>query len=320
MALPKLLHALRGGDRLLYERYALFGFAGALAASGRAPLLLEVNDATVIERSRKTAWRSLARAIELSVLRSAARIVVVSDTIRLRLLGLGLDPRRIITVQNASDAPSATPERREAIRRRFGGDAPVLAGVCGAFLPWHGLDLVVEALAKELRSGELGLIFVGDGPVRATIETLARKLGVENRVVFTGRVPAAEVSWYLSALDIALLPDVAPHASPMKLFEYMAHGLAIVAPDIASIRSVAEAGRSAELFKRGDRAALRRAVRALIDDPPMRRELAKGSSDRWAEAHTWDRNAQRAIGPIESKRDWGETIHRGSCTERPRPC
>ncbi len=320
LAVSKLWSQLRRGDRLLYERYALFGFAGVLAARGKTPVLLEVNDATVIERSRRTAWGGLARALECSVMRRAARILAVSDTIRLRLLGLGLDPSRIVAVANASEAPNAAPGDRDRIRRHFGGDAPVLAGVCGAFLPWHGLDMVVDALVAELRSGELGLLFIGDGPVRDTIEAQVRKLGVEDRVAFTGRVPASEVSAYLSALDIALLPDVATHASPMKLFEYMAHGLAIVAPDVASIRSVVEAERDALLFGRGDREGLRRRVRALIDDPRARLEMGRRAALSWAQAHTWDQNIQRIFGQIGSALEAGGAIHRGSRAERSKPC
>ncbi len=312
-AAPRLRRRLRAGTALLYERYALFGFAGTLAAAGRAPVLLEVNDATVIERSRRGTWLPLARTLERALLARAARVVAVTDTIRLRLVALGIDPARIVTVSNASDPPTATEQERATIRRRFAGTAPVLAGVSGAFLPWHGLDLLVEALAGPLRRGELALLFIGDGPARPAVESLARELGVADAVAFTGRLAAARVSAHLAALDIAVQPDVALHASPMKLFEYLAHGLAIVAPDCASIRSVLVPNEDALLFRRGDRAALLAALRALLDDPRARQRLGANARARWRQSHTWDHNLRRALGPLPGSPGGHRALHRGSC-------
>jgi glycosyltransferase involved in cell wall biosynthesis len=96
--------------------------------------------------------------------------------------------------------------------------------------------------------------------------------------------------------DIALQPRVVPYASPLKIFEYMACGRAIVAPDQPNIREILVDGETALLFDPDDPAALWRAIRRLAGDPDLREALGQ-SARRALEAadHTWRRNASRII-------------------------
>jgi glycosyltransferase involved in cell wall biosynthesis len=89
---------------------------------------------------------------------------------------------------------------------------------------------------------------VGDGPARAAIESLTESLGIPDRVTVTGIIDRDEVARYVGVFDIALQPDVVEYASPLKLFEYMALGKAIIAPDRANIREILTHGRDALLF------------------------------------------------------------------------
>ena len=102
---------------------------------------------------------------------------------------------------------------------------------------WNGLEPVIDQLART--DGQRWfLLVVGDGPARAALEERARDLGVATRVRFTGVVRREEIPALVSAFDIALQPAANPYASPLKLFEYLALGRAIVAPDQPNIREV----------------------------------------------------------------------------------
>src|SRR5690606_10742188 len=110
---------------------------------------------------------------------------------------------------------------------------------------------------------DLHFLVVGEGPAREDIARRARERGVADRVTFTGLVPRDDIANVVAAFDIALQPDVVPYASPLKLFEYMILGCAIVAPDTPNIREVLTDGDGAALFDTADPAAFRGAIDRL---------------------------------------------------------
>ena len=138
------------------------------------------------------------------------------------------------------------------------------------------------------------LLAVGDGPARVGIERLAEQLGVADRVEILGVVGRDDVTQHIAGFDIALQPNVMPYASPLKLFEYMALGRAIVAPDTPNIREILEHEKTALLFAPGDVDAFRQCVSRLCADQALRRRLGEAASAAIeARSFLWDRNAER---------------------------
>ena len=123
-----------------------------------------------------------------------------------------------------------------------------------------------------------------------------RRLGIAPRVVFTGIVPRDEIPSYVSTFDIALQPAVVAYASPLKLFEYLALGRAIVAPDQPNIREVLDDGVNALLFDTRDPDGLTDAIDRLTGDDVLRERLARGARLSIAQRGlTWARNAERVV-------------------------
>jgi glycosyltransferase involved in cell wall biosynthesis len=117
---------------------------------------------------------------------------------------------------------------------------------------------------------------------------------VADRVTFTGVVERDAIADVVAAFDIALQPDVVAYASPLKLFEYMALGCAIVAPDTPNIREVLIDGDSAALFDPADKLAFRKALERLCDNAPLRCRMGEAAKRLIAERdYTWDANARR---------------------------
>src|SRR5262249_3154918 len=120
--------------------------------------------------------------------------------------------------------------------------------------------------------------------------------GVAHRVTFAGIVPRDRVAMHVAAFDIALQPRVVPYASPLKLFEYMALGRAIVAPDAPNIREILVSEESALLFDPAAPDGMRRALDRLAGDAELRRRLGAGARRAVVERElTWDGNARRVI-------------------------
>jgi len=296
----------------LYERYAFGTSAGVRAARVlEKPLVLEVNSPMVLElqRTRGLAFPRLARRIETRVFRSATLICAVTGVLRDMLLELGVERERILVVQNGVDLERyAFPDRgaaRRAAREALGlvpqpADGELWLGFVGFYRDWHRLDLVLAALAApELARAHL--VLVGEGPARESLERGARERGLQARVHFVGPRPHAAIPALLPAFDVALVPAINPYASPLKLFEYMAASLAVVAPDQPNLREVLEPGRDALLVPSGDAAALTESLVLLARDPALRARLgaaARGELER--RDFTWQANARRVVAAVEA--------------------
>jgi glycosyltransferase involved in cell wall biosynthesis len=278
---------------LMYERYAVGNFAATLLCRSLGiPLVLEVNDSVAIERSRPTSYRGSKLLLERRVLSAADLIVTITDRFKSQLLEAipHLPEGKILVLPNAVSERRFQPRPAKAtaaLRAKLGLGRRVLVGNAGQFLPWHGLAPFVAATAALARERDLGFLFVGDGPARQEVQEVARVGGVADRVYFTGMVPHALVPDYLSLLDVAVIPSVAPHASPMKLMEFMAMELPVVAPDLPNIIGVLEDGQSGRTFRHGDMADLLDRLLGLLDNPDAARELGRRARAHVLTHLTW---------------------------------
>ena len=173
---------------------------------------------------------------------------------------------------------------------------PVVA-YAGHLYAWKGVDVLLQALARLPEAS--GLIIGGHAaePDLDRVKQRVKDLGIRDRVTFTGMVQPTRVAERLAQSRILVLPNPESaistlFTSPLKLFEYMAAGRAIVASDLPSIREVLTDGRNALLVKPGDAAALADAVRRLINDRALAQRLAHAAFQDVAQ-YTWSRRAER---------------------------
>ena len=284
---------------LIYERYNLYFLAGTfLARANRAILFLEVNSPLADERARfgglGLPW--LAHAAERYVWRSAAKVLAVTGVLRDAIVAAGVPAQRIAVVPNGID-----PAQFSHLPARPAGDGPVVLGFVGFIRDWHGLDAVIDAMAAQGESGKLRLVVVGDGPARPALERQAASLGLGQRVTFTGLQPREAIPGLVSGFDIALQPLSVPYASPLKIFDYMAAGRAIVAPDQPNIREVLRDGETAVLFSPDEPGAMWRAISRLADDAALRQRIGLAARQEIAQRnYTWRGNAARVVAWAEN--------------------
>jgi glycosyltransferase involved in cell wall biosynthesis len=175
--------------------------------------------------------------------------------------------------------------------------AEPLVAYAGHLYAWKGVDVLLEALAQL--PGTPGLIVGGhEGePDLARLRARAAELALSDRVTFTGLVDPSHVAAHLARATILVLPNPRSaistnFTSPLKLFEYMAAGRAIVASDLPSVREVLTHGENALLVTPGDPSALATAVRRLIADRPLAERLAAAAYSQVSK-FTWARRAER---------------------------
>jgi glycosyltransferase involved in cell wall biosynthesis len=175
-------------------------------------------------------------------------------------------------------------------------DEPI-AAYAGHLYTWKGVDVFLGALA-QLPTAR-GLVVGGHEaePDLGRVRALAKDLGIADRVTFTGLVEPPQVAAHLARARVLVLPNPASaistkYTSPLKLFEYMAAGRAIVASDLPSIREVLTHEESALLVEPGDPSALASAIERLMVDGALAARLSQAAHARSAE-YTWARRAER---------------------------
>ena len=291
---------LKAKPDCIYERYSLYLPTGVrLKRRLGLPMLLEVNAPLVEERSSYggIALRRLALWTEQVTWRGADVVLPVTDVLAGFVRRAGVPDSRIEVIPNGVDPMrfADTLDRDEA-QRRLGLQGRLVLGFTGFVREWHGLEQVIDLLADYRGKARPHLLLVGDGPARESLEVRSRQRSVESSVTITGVVERQDVARYLSAFDIALQPNVVAYASPLKLFEYLAMGRAVIAPATPNIREILTDGENALLFDPAVDGAFATTVARLLDDDALRRRL--GESGRRTIASrglTWENNARRVV-------------------------
>lgn len=289
----------------LYERYNLFLFSGIWASRRhKLPLLLEVNAPIAEERARYDgmAFKNLARRAQAYVWQRAGLCLPVTQVLAGYVERAGVPRARIEVIHNGINEThfGALPDTTAA-KAKLGLSHRTVLGFTGFVRSWHGLDKIIRWMATKGRE-DVHLLVVGEGPARAELEALSRELGLADRVTFTGLVPRDQVPDHVAAFDVALQPAVVEYASPLKLFEYLALGQAIVAPRVPNLMEILTEDENALLFDPDTPDDLERALGRLCDDPALRQRLGQGARDTiQARGYTWRGNAERIVRLFQSQ-------------------
>jgi glycosyltransferase involved in cell wall biosynthesis len=297
---------------LVYERYSLWGETATRWAKAQdVPSVLEVNAPLVEEQAtyRELVDRFAAEQVARSALSRAGAVVCVSDGVADWARTVSTRPDRVRTIPNGVDTERIRPAARP-VTPAVGQDFTV--GFVGTLKPWHGLENLVAAVARLVEAEQFAgrastwrLLVVGDGPLRDSITQLADELGIADRVELTGAVPAEGVAAQLQRMDVACAPYPAQsrfYFSPLKIYEYLAAGLPVVASVVGQVPEALDHGRLGPLVPPGDVAALAEGLRTVRDDHARRIELRQETRDAAVTRHTWTAVVQRALALAHPER------------------
>lgn len=283
---------------LVMERYYNFGGEGMRAARvARVPYVLEVN-APIVDYPGSPK-RTIDRALLVEPMRrwrdrqcAAAALVVTPSA---AIVPPSVRPERILEVEWGADTRRFRPGAAGAVPfSRRPGDVYVV--FAGAFRSWHGAIHLVEAMRTLHARGRRGIsaVMIGDGPEFPAVRQAAS--GLEG-VTFTGALSHDLMPACLASADIGVAPfDVSAHAplsldfywSPLKIFEYMASGLPVVAPDIPRLRHIVADGREGLLYDAASPDALASALERLADDGVVRKAMGVAARERAVREFGWD--------------------------------
>ncbi len=282
---------------IIYERYSLFSFAArSYAAEANIPYILEVNAPLIPEtlKHRKLELVDLARQIERYLFSSADQVVAVSLEVMNYIHEVAPDAK-VSVLPNAVNLSRFNGNLSDGgATNTFDIDSDdFVIGFLGSLKPWHGLENLLDAFGDFSRANAGShLMIIGDSRrLRPELEKRCKSLGIEESVTFTGLAGYEDAPNYLNRCDALVAPYPALddfYFSPLKVFEYMAAGKAIVASDIGQVSETLSHEETALLVPPGDNHALSSALKQLKSDPDLRRRLGKAARSEALSRHTWD--------------------------------
>ena len=171
----------------------------------------------------------------------------------------------------------------------------------GSSARWHGTDRLIAACAGLV--GDFRVDIVGHGPEAEALENQVRTLGLGGRVRFHGALAPEAVPEALREFDIAVAPYPAGenYFSPLKVYEYLAAGLPVVASAVGAIPGVLADTGAAILTDPADTADLTDALQRLIDDAELRATMGQRAREEALTSHSWTRRCQQILAPVGSR-------------------
>ncbi|MFL6172858.1 MAG: glycosyltransferase family 4 protein [Marmoricola sp.] len=246
--------------------------------------------------------RKFLDATEMAACAGAERVFVITEALRREMASRGVPEEKLVVLPNGVHPQLFQPrERDEELAAELGVTGKTVIGYAGGLVHYEGLELLLQAAAelRDRRGGpgaDFHLVVVGSGPWERRVHDEAARLHLVDEVVtFTGRVPHEEVGRYLSLFDIAPFPRlplrVCELISPIKPFESMAMGKAVIVSSVAALTEIVQDEVTGLVFEKGSSSDLARVIGRYLDDPELRSALG-------AAARSW----------VLAERDWNKLV------------
>lgn len=263
------------------------------------PLVVEADGANSYEwlhyNGGPHLWKWVVLACEKFLLKNAQLVFTQSTAAKEYFVRThALPGERFLVITNGADpVPESAPELRMALRRQLGiADSHHVIGFLGSMHHWHGIGDLAGLIRSVFSQHDRSVfLFVGSGGSQAN--ELKKRLNEkeQSRLIFVGNVDRTIVHRYVQLFDVALAPypDMELfYFSPMKLFEYMAAGTAIVAPALGQLAELLQNDVTAALYAPGRMDEMQACILSLLNSGEIRERLGREAQRSFLQHHTWE--------------------------------
>ncbi|MBF0331150.1 MAG: glycosyltransferase [Candidatus Omnitrophica bacterium] len=241
----------------------LNGVVGAqLAKQYRLPFLYEIRalweDAAVDQgKTKEGDLRYLAtRWLETSIINKANKVTVICEGLKNDLIGRGVPASKIDVIPNGVNSDEFQPlEKDHNLAKELNLEGCIVFGYIGTFFVFEGLDLLIRAAKTATsRNKDLRFLIVGGGYHEATLKKMAKDLGVEDKVIFVGRVKHEDIKRYYSIIDAFVYPRISKRitelVTPLKPLESMAMEKIVLGSNVGGIKELVTDNFNGFLFEK----------------------------------------------------------------------
>ncbi len=240
----------------------------------------------------------LTRALETFVFKHVDGITTICNGLKKDITSRSIGDKPIQIIPNAVNADELGQESLldEDLRAKYNLENSYIAGFIGSFYAYEGLDYFVRAL-HAMRDSELNVkgLLVGGGPEDEKLRALVKELGLEDKIIFTGRVPHAHVNAYYNLIDVLVYPRVSARltdiVTPLKPLEAMAMGKVFIASDVGGHVELVPERLHSVLFKASSVESLVEALEKNIANKPL-----KALFSGWARKY------------VKDERNWSKSV------------
>ena len=270
-----------------------------------SPLIYEVRGLwEVTKASRQPSWAgsqefTFMSNMERDAAIHATTVLTLTEGLRDEMVKRGVDRDKIVLVPNGVDSSRFVPrDPDEALMAELGIGDRLVIGYIGSIVPYEGLDDLIDAVAvlRETHRDRFRVLIIGDGKSLAELREQSANLGLDDYILFTGRVPHEDVERYYSLIDICPFPrkpqPVCELVSPLKPFESMAMRKAVVVSNVQALCEIVQDGVTGLVFEKGSTTSLVEALDRLITDDHLRADLGLAAREWVVAERDWHKLGQ----------------------------
>ncbi|TVT56147.1 MAG: glycosyltransferase, exosortase A system-associated [Sedimenticola thiotaurini] len=237
----------------------------------------------------------ITRALETYTFKNADAVTTICGGLKGDIQARGIRADKITVIPNAVDLVHFS-QRQDANDLQLSDELKLtdknVLGFIGSFYAYEGLMLLVSALPDILKKApDTRLLLVGGGPDDAKLKQLSNELGLQDKVIFTGRVPHAEVTRYYDLVDIFVYPRLHMRltdlVTPLKPLEAMAQEKLVLASDVGGHRELIRDGENGRLFSAGDKTSLAKIALDMIKQADESNELRRKGLEYVEKERNW---------------------------------
>lgn len=291
--------------------HAASNFMNGIAANYAARTLgiksvYEVRGLWEITRmSRQPEWQhsehfNMIKRLETEAAMHADAVITITYALKTELITRGIDENKITVVSNGVHVDRFVPKPRVVkLEQQLGYVNKVVIGFIGSVVSYEGLEHLVEAasILKIKGINNFVVMIVGDGAVLDDIKELVNHLELNNIFTFTGRVPHDQVEDYYSLVDVAPFPrigvPVCEMVSPLKPFEAMSMGKAVVSSNVVALTEIVNHGITGLTFEKDSSIDFAKTLEQLISDPELRTQLGRNAREWVVKEKDWSKLATK---------------------------
>ena len=277
-----------------------------VARSLNIPIVYEVRafwEDAAVDHGTSKEWGiryRLTRALESYALKHVDAVTTICEGLRNDILSRGISPKKVTIIPNAVNIENFRVGEKPDLQLAadLGLNEKLLLGFIGSFYAYEGLNILLQALPKMLsQNSDIRILLVGGGPQENELKALTVQLGIEDKVVFTGRVPHDQVQRYYNLIDILVYPRLRMRltdlVTPLKPLEAMAQGKLLMASDVGGHLELIQDKKTGVIFKENSPDAL--ATKAL---------------DLLSSCDSWPTLRAAARNYVETERNWPVSVAR----------